>query len=220
VPRSLSSPPSSSTLTATFQTLTKQNKTKQNKTKQLIAYGDQLHDGETPTLQVLNDFLLKRGLERDINTVHLLPFFPYSSDDGFSVIDYRQVAKEMGDWTDVSDLADHFGLMFDLVVNHCSQVCIYHRTYTHPILLIILIAICPHLSFRQPLLLAATRVVPILPHSFFIINHFNYNLFTSLRFVNQFNARSNTRGSKRSSSAKSRTTSISSPPTRRRMFQK
>ena len=50
----------------------------------------------------------------------MLPFFPYSSDDGFSVIDYSSVNESLGDWGDIERLAKHYGLMFDLVINHCS----------------------------------------------------------------------------------------------------
>jgi sucrose phosphorylase len=50
-----------------------------------------------------------------------LPFFPYSSDDGFSVIDYRQVNPDWGEWRDIGALHQDFDLMFDLVINHCSR---------------------------------------------------------------------------------------------------
>ncbi len=33
-----------------------------------------------------------------VSGVHLLPFYPYSSDDGFSVIDFRAVDPRLGDW--------------------------------------------------------------------------------------------------------------------------
>ena len=62
--------------------------------------------------------LAESGLDRVINTVHLLPCFPYSSDDGFSVIDYRRIDPALGDWSDVEALGRDHALMFDLVLNH------------------------------------------------------------------------------------------------------
>jgi sucrose phosphorylase len=87
----------------------------------LITYGDQVRRGSGAALPALEEFLMSHRLEQLINTVHILPFFPYSSDDGFAVIDYRQVDGRVGQWSDVRALAEHFGLMFDLVLNHCSQ---------------------------------------------------------------------------------------------------
>jgi len=87
----------------------------------LITYGDQIKQDGGPALPALTEFLTSSGLTELINTVHVLPFFPYSSDDGFSVIDYRQVAPQIGDWDDMRQLSRHFDLMFDLVLNHCSQ---------------------------------------------------------------------------------------------------
>jgi len=87
----------------------------------LITYGDQLRaEGETP-LGTLSRFLCEQGLDRLINTVHILPFNPSSSDDGFSVTDYRAVDPALGDWDDIRELDKHVDLMFDLVLNHCSR---------------------------------------------------------------------------------------------------
>ena len=87
----------------------------------LITYGDQVQTSAEPTLASLSEFLLDQNLEQVINTVHLLPFCPYSSDDGFSVIDYLTIDPNLGDWDNVKDLGQHFDLMFDFVVNHISQ---------------------------------------------------------------------------------------------------
>ncbi|MBN2471333.1 MAG: sugar phosphorylase [Anaerolineae bacterium] len=85
----------------------------------LITYGDMLHQpGETP-LQTLHT-MLSTYLKGVINTVHILPFFPYSSDDGFSVIDYLQVDPALGSWEDIHRLNADFRLMFDAVINHIS----------------------------------------------------------------------------------------------------
>ena len=53
--------------------------------------------------------------------MHILPFFPYSSDDGFAVIDFKEVKPGLGDWGDIQKIANDYRLMSDLVVNHCSS---------------------------------------------------------------------------------------------------
>ena len=95
----------------------------------LITYGDQVRrDGQTP-LSAQREFLIDAGLDRALSTVHFLPFCPYSSDDGFSVIDYRQVDPKLGDWHDVEDYREQFNLMFDLVLNHCSKESQWFQDY-------------------------------------------------------------------------------------------
>ena len=85
----------------------------------MITYGDSVIDeGERP-LVTLNKFL-HRYCKNTVNNVHILPFFPYSSDDGFSVIDYSTVNESLGSWEDVEAIAADYGLMTDLVINHCS----------------------------------------------------------------------------------------------------
>ena len=56
-----------------------------------------------------------------IGGVHLLPFFPFSSDDGFSVTDFWKVDPRLGTWNDVALLGKNFRLMFDGVINHVSR---------------------------------------------------------------------------------------------------
>ena len=87
----------------------------------LITYGDQIRDEGVPSLRSLRNFLVEHQLDRSINTVHLLPIFPYSSDDGFSVIDYRAIRTPLGDWQDVKHLGQKFDLALDFVLNHCSR---------------------------------------------------------------------------------------------------
>ncbi len=86
----------------------------------LITYADQVSDAGVSPLQAQQRFLLDHNVDEFINCVHLLPFCPYSSDDGFSVIDYLAVDAAVGDWNDIAALGDSFDLMFDLVLNHCS----------------------------------------------------------------------------------------------------
>ncbi len=85
----------------------------------VITYGDQFQrDGEHP-LKTLGDFF-NRYVEKAVSGIHILPFAPYSSDDGFSVIDYRKVNPDFGDWDDVKEIAKKYRLMVDLVLNHIS----------------------------------------------------------------------------------------------------
>lgn len=94
----------------------------------LITYGDTVSsDDETP-LRTLRRFCLEH-LRGAISTVHILPFFPWTSDDGFSVVDYRKVASENGSWADVEALGSDFDLMFDLVLNHCSRESQWFKDY-------------------------------------------------------------------------------------------
>ena len=95
----------------------------------LITYGDQVQNRVEPALPILQEFLTTSNLSSLINTVHILPFFPYSSDDGFSVIDYRQVDPRIGNWEHVRELGNHVTLMFDLVLNHCSAQSQWFQDY-------------------------------------------------------------------------------------------
>lgn len=86
----------------------------------LITYGDSIKtDGEVP-LQTLHSFLSQQ-LKEQLTVVHILPFFPYSSDDGFSVIDFRTVNPKLGNWDDIAALNKDFDWMGDLVINHASS---------------------------------------------------------------------------------------------------
>lgn len=94
----------------------------------LITYGNSIQSaGEIP-LQTLNHFL-QQNLAGVIGNVHILPFFPYSSDDGFSVIDYYQVNPEWGCWEDIRAISSNFDLMADLVINHCSRENLWFVDY-------------------------------------------------------------------------------------------
>lgn len=86
----------------------------------LITYGDSILDDKSNPLESLHKFF-KEKLEGAINTIHILPFFPYSSDDGFSVIDFKVVNPELGDWKDIERIANDYKLMADLVINHTSS---------------------------------------------------------------------------------------------------
>lgn len=99
----------------------------------LITYADSIIEPEERPLRSLRRFLDKE-LNDVISSVHILPFFPYSSDDGFSVIDYRKVNPTHGSWSDIGRLSENFKLMFDLVINHVSRESLWFSDFVadHP----------------------------------------------------------------------------------------
>jgi len=84
----------------------------------LITYGDQVQTQNEKPLKTLGAFC-ERYLNNIIGGIHILPFYPWTSDDGFSVVDYRQIDPALGTWEDVSAM-QNFRLMFDGVINHIS----------------------------------------------------------------------------------------------------
>jgi glucosylglycerate phosphorylase len=85
----------------------------------LITYGDQVQSPNKKPLQILSEFC-KKYLVNIVRGIHILPFYPWTSDDGFSVVDYRNVDSGLGGWEDISSIQRHFRLMFDGVINHIS----------------------------------------------------------------------------------------------------
>ena len=94
----------------------------------LITYADQFHNNNEKTLKTLSDFY-NRWLTNTFSHIHLLPFYPWSSDDGFSVVDYNQVDPVAGDWQDIASLNQSAKLMFDFVCNHISAKSDWFQGY-------------------------------------------------------------------------------------------
>ncbi|HCM9352492.1 TPA: sugar phosphorylase [Enterobacter kobei] len=94
----------------------------------LITYADQFSAKGEKALPVFTRFY-NEWLARTFSHVHLLPFYPWSSDDGFSVIDYHSVAPETGSWQDVAELKQSASLMFDFVCNHMSAKSEWFANY-------------------------------------------------------------------------------------------
>lgn len=94
----------------------------------LITYGDAIRNRDEPGLLQLERFL-EAFYPSLISNIHLLPFYPFSSDDGFSVIDFKQVRDTVGQWDHIDALARRFGVMFDLVLNHCSRENLWFIEY-------------------------------------------------------------------------------------------
>ena len=94
----------------------------------LITYGDTITDQNRHGLEVMNEFL-NEFVKDSVKNVHLLPMYPYTSDDGFSVVDYRQINPELGGWEDIEKLSEKYGLMFDAVINHISRSSSWFQGY-------------------------------------------------------------------------------------------
>lgn len=86
----------------------------------MITYGDTFQKPDEQPLKTLVR-VLDTHFEGAINCVHILPFFPWTSDEGFSVLDYSSVNESLGDWCDIRAIAERYRLMGDLVINHGSS---------------------------------------------------------------------------------------------------
>jgi len=96
------------------------NSAPSQRTAVLITYGDAIRsEGEAPLVTLRR--VLTSQVGDAITDVHILPMFPYTSDDGFAVVDYRKINPDLGDWSDVAALRGDYRLMFDFVANHVSS---------------------------------------------------------------------------------------------------
>jgi sucrose phosphorylase len=86
----------------------------------LITYGDAFKGERGETLAALHQTVQTHN-PGAFNTLHLLPFFPYSSDKGFAVVDFESVDPKMGTWERIREMGADYDLMFDGVMNHCSS---------------------------------------------------------------------------------------------------
>ncbi len=90
------------------------------KTILCVTYGDSITRESEYPLKTLSTFL-ENYVSDIVTDIHILPFFPFSSDDGFSVKNYYEVNKALGTWSNLEKIASNFRLMSDLVINHCSS---------------------------------------------------------------------------------------------------
>jgi sucrose phosphorylase len=86
----------------------------------LITYGDSVLSAGKSPLRALHEFLAEY-VGNAVTGIHILPFFPFSSDDGFSVTDFLRVNPDLGDWHDIERFEEDYDLMADLVINHVSK---------------------------------------------------------------------------------------------------
>ena len=95
----------------------------------LITYADSISRGLSG--KTLNDFgkFYKQYLEKFINSIHFLPFFPSSGDGGFSVKNHNDVDKAYGTWEDIQSLSKKANIMTDLVLNHSSSKGDWYKNF-------------------------------------------------------------------------------------------
>jgi glucosylglycerate phosphorylase len=94
----------------------------------LITYGDQFQEEGKPTLETFKK-MFDEHLANKFELVHILPFYPYTSDDGFSVVDYKKVNPDLGDWSHIENLSKSARIMFDYVCNHISSKSEWFQGY-------------------------------------------------------------------------------------------
>lgn len=97
----------------------------------LITYGDMVKPDPKESVSKLRKLqqFLNEHVKYWISTIHLLPFYPSSSDDGFSVVDYMKVNASLGGWDNIEEMSKHFRLMGDLVMNHTSRHSSWFKSY-------------------------------------------------------------------------------------------
>ena len=94
----------------------------------MITYATSIHESGEPGLQTLQAFC-DRYLSDTVNGLHILPFYPFSSDDGFAVTDYLAVNDAAGSWDDIQSIAGRYRLMSDLVINHVSSQSAWFQNF-------------------------------------------------------------------------------------------
>lgn len=94
----------------------------------LITYGDSIYEEGIPTIDSLKKFLNNK-VGDSITDVHILPMFEYTSDDGFSVVDYMKIDRNLGDWDNINRLSKDYRLMYDFVANHISKSSNWFKGY-------------------------------------------------------------------------------------------
>ncbi len=94
----------------------------------MITYATSIHEAGQPGLETLRTFC-DRHLAGTINGVHILPFYPWSSDDGFAVIDYYAVNEDAGSWDDIRSISGDYRLMADVVINHASSQSAWFQNF-------------------------------------------------------------------------------------------
>ena len=94
----------------------------------LISYADSITDGRKSPLACLGEFV-ETHLDDVIDSLHILPFFPSTGDDGFSVMDYRAVDPRLGSWGDLTNMSSSRKIMADVILNHGSRSSVWFRQF-------------------------------------------------------------------------------------------
>jgi sucrose phosphorylase len=75
-------------------------------------------------------FVLDKYFADSIGGVHILPFYPSSSDRGFCPLTYDEVDQNFGTWSDIQKIADNYDLVADFIPNHISSESVFYKHYT------------------------------------------------------------------------------------------
>ena len=94
----------------------------------MITYADTIEDTNSLPINSIDKFL-KTYCADTFEIVHILPFFPSSSDKGFSVKDYYSVYHQFGQWNDILRISKEFGVMADVVINHGSSESLWFKNF-------------------------------------------------------------------------------------------
>ncbi len=109
----------------------KNSKRKKNiseKTSLVICYGDSIYLNKKSSISLFKTFFQKK-LKKYFNTIHFLPFYPSSSDSGFSVKDHYKIEKKLGSWSDIKKISKSNDIMADMVINHSSARGLWFRNF-------------------------------------------------------------------------------------------
>lgn len=94
----------------------------------MITYATSIKDGNKPALESMEQFL-DNYVGDSVEGVHFLPFYPFTSDDGFSVVDYTKVDGKAGTWDNLTKISKNYSLMYDAVINHISKSSDWFKGY-------------------------------------------------------------------------------------------
>ena len=106
----------------------KKKKNISEKTSLIICYGDSIYSNKKKSIKVFKTFFQKK-LEKYFNTIHFLPFYPSSSDSGFSVKDHYKIDNKLGNWSDIKKISKSNDIMADMVINHSSARGLWFRNF-------------------------------------------------------------------------------------------
>lgn len=92
---------------------------------QLITYPDSL-GGDLKNLPLVLERYFPNVFQGGI---HILPPFPSSGDRGFAPLTYLDIDPKFGTWQDINQLAEHYDILLDLMVNHISKSSQYFQDF-------------------------------------------------------------------------------------------
>ena len=98
------------------------------KTTMVICYGDSIYSKNKKNLKTFQAFFNKK-LNKFIDTIHFLPFYPSSSDSGFAVKDHYKIDSKFGNWLNIKNFSSKAHIMADMVINHSSARGLWFKNF-------------------------------------------------------------------------------------------